>query len=396
MFGDLRQPLTRRLQMIIGVPPTQKLLREAIDLRLDLDQAFVLRSGLRKHVCSAEGMIVQTALAITWILYLQRERGTMTEVRFRKDGVARLGGKMGVTRFGRAVVRLLAFAASVHTAVASDGTLERAKSLYASAAYDEALAELDRLEGDAAADDPTSIAQYRVFCLLALDRREEARSLIDRILHDRPLYMPSETEASPRIQSVFRDVRRQTLPKIVMERYASAKAAFERKDSRAAQQFDDVVALLDDPDVQGPAALNDLKEVASAFRDLARIVAAAGPPAEERSPPEPARQREEIPDIIYSAADTDVIPPVAQSQQVPPWRPSSRQEARQDYTGALRLLIDQSGAVVSATMSAGTRAAYDQALLRAARGWTFLPAQRQGRPVRYLKVIEIRLKPIAP
>jgi len=304
---------------------------------------------------------------------------------------------MGVTRIGRAVVMLLGFAASVHTAVASEGTLERAKSLYASAAYDEALAELDRLEGAAATDDPTSIAQYRVFCLLALDRREEARSLIDRILHDRPLYMPPETEASPRIQSVFRDVRRQTLPKIVMERYASAKAAFERKDSRAAQQFDDVVALLDDPDLQGASALSDLKEVAAAFRDLARTVAAAGPPAgEPRSSPEPAPRQEEIPDIIYTAADADVVPPVAQSQRVPPWRPSSRQEARQPYTGALRLLIDQSGAVVSATMSAGTRAAYDQLLLRAARGWTFLPAQRQGRPVRYLKIIEIRLTPIAP
>jgi hypothetical protein len=292
---------------------------------------------------------------------------------------------------------LLGLTAGVRTALASDGTLERAKTLYASAAYDEALAELDRLESAAAADDPTSIAQYRVFCLLALGRREEARTLIDRILHDRPLYMPPETEASPRIQSIFRDVRRQTLPKIVMERYAAAKAAFERKDSRAAQQFDDLVALLDDPDLQGASALSDLKEVVSAFRDLARAVAAAAPPAgEPRSVREPALPLEENPDIVYTAADADVTPPVAQSQRVPPWRPASRQEGRQDYTGALRLLIDQSGAVVSATMSAGTRAAYDQLLLRAARDWTFLPAQRQGRPVRYLKLIEIRLKPVAP
>ena len=42
------------------------------------------------------------------------------------------------------------------------------------------------------------------------------------ILHDNPLDRPSSDQASPRIQSVFRDVRRESLPKIVMERYAAA------------------------------------------------------------------------------------------------------------------------------------------------------------------------------
>jgi TonB family protein len=67
--------------------------------------------------------------------------------------------------------------------------------------------------------------------------------------------------------------------------------------------------------------------------------------------------------------------------------------AAQEYRGALRLLIDRSGAVVSATMPAGTNPEYDSALLRAAREWKFQPAQKQGKPVQYLKVIEIRLQP---
>ena len=100
-------------------------------------------------------------------------------------------------------------------------------------------------------------------------------------------------------------------------------------------------------------------------------------------------------DVIYTAADADVTPPVAQTQKMPMWRPSP-QEAVQEFKGALRLLIDESGAVVSATMPATTRAAYDSLLLRAAREWKFLPAQRQGVPVRYLKLIEIQLKPTAP
>ena len=77
------------------------------------------------------------------------------------------------------------------------------------------------------------------------------------------------------------------------------------------------------------------------------------------------------------------------------WRPSPL-EAVQEFTGALRLLIDESGAVVSATIAATTRAAYDALLIRAARDWKFLPAQKQGTPVRYLKLIEIQLKPTAP
>jgi TonB family protein len=86
---------------------------------------------------------------------------------------------------------------------------------------------------------------------------------------------------------------------------------------------------------------------------------------------------------------------VALTQKAPVWRPTA-QEEKQDYRGVLRLVIDKAGAVVSATMPAGTRPAYDQALMRAAREWKFQPAQKQGRPVRYLKVIEIHLTPSAP
>ena len=253
----------------------------------------------------------------------------------------------------------------------------RAKSLYAAAAYDEALAVLDQLQSAAPAEDSTSIAEYRVFCLLALDRGDEARKNIDGILHNNPRYLPSADQASPRIQGIFRDVRRESLPKIVVERYTAAKAAFERKDPGAAQQFDDVLALLDDRDLDQTSTLNDLRAVASAFRDLAKAVTAV---RSERRRFEASSRRfrtQPVRDIIYTAADTDVTPPVAQSQKMPMWRPSP-QEAVQEFKGALRLLIDESGAVVSATMPATTRAAYDSLLLRAAREWKFLPAQRAG------------------
>ena len=125
-----------------------------------------------------------------------------------------------------------------------------------------------------------------------------------------------------------------------------------------AHQFDDLVTLLNDPDLQQSPSLSDLKEVASAFRDLAKTVAAAKTPAREApAASEPAAAQPTVPfgevaDIIYTSADTDVTPPVPQSNPMPPWRPS-RQEAAQEHTGTLRILIDQSGAVVSASMAAG-------------------------------------------
>jgi tetratricopeptide (TPR) repeat protein len=304
---------------------------------------------------------------------------------------------MNFTRTGLAAAVLLAgLSGSGRAASGSDDTLGRAKSLYAAAAYDEALAVLDELQDAAPAEDSTSIAEYKVFCLLALDRRDEARQNIDGILHHNPLYLPSADQASPRMQSIFRDVRRQSLPKIVVERYTAAKAAFERKDPGAAQQFDEVLALLDDHDLDQTSTLTDLRAVASAFRDLARAVAASAPILAEARPAQPPPlSPEPVRNIIYTSADTDVTPPVAQSQKMPMWRPSAL-EAEKEFRGALRLLIDESGSVISATMPMTTRAAYDQLLIRAARDWKFLPAQRQGAPVRYLKVIEIQLKPTTP
>jgi hypothetical protein len=248
-----------------------------------------------------------------------------------------------------------------------------------------------------------SIAAYRVYCLLALDRQDEARALIDGILHQNPLFVPSPNEASPHIQTIFRDVRRAALPKIARERYADAKAAFDRKDPQTARQFDDLLTLLDDSDLREWQAATDLRAVASAFRDLAKAVEAPVP-APTPVPAAPAVKTTQFqpgpplepPDVTYTIADTDVIPPVALTQKAPQWHPTSSQEASQEYRGVLRLLIDRSGSVVSATMPAGTRPAYDFALMRAARDWKFQPAQKHGRPVTYLKIIEIHLTTNAP
>jgi len=293
------------------------------------------------------------------------------------------------------------------SATGADETLAKAKDLYASAAYDEALAVLEGLHASAPAE-TRSIAEYRVFCLLALDRRDEARKNIEAILYENPQYIPSPDQASPRIQNVFRDVRRQSLPKIVMERYALAKASFERKDPRSMQQFEDVLALLDDPDVADVSTLNDLKTVVSAFRDLTKAIASAPPtelpaarspasamtdqpPGLPSAPSEPPSAQPELIQV-FTAADADVVPPTPRVQTIPPWYPTGA-DAAKDFRGALELLIDEDGSVVSAALRAGIHPAYNRLLLRAARDWKFDPAKKQGKPVRYLKVVDIHLQP---
>jgi tetratricopeptide (TPR) repeat protein len=307
------------------------------------------------------------------------------------------------TRTTAALALVVAGWTTVASVASANDTLAEAKVLYASAAYDEALAVLDRLQSAAPAGETTSIAEYRVYCLLALDRRDEARKDIEGILHDNPQYQPSGDQASPRIQSVFRDVRRQSLPKIVLERYAIAKASFERKDPLAGPQFDSVLTLLDDPDVQATPALSDLRTVVTAFRDLTKAMAAAQTPAPMVAqrldtgaslPPTSLDPQASDGLAIYTSADPDVAPPIARTQRIPPWIPG-RAGAAQEFHGTLELLIDVTGAVMSSTMRTSAHPTYNRLLLRATREWTFTPARRQGVPVRYLKIVDIHLKPPA-
>ena len=160
---------------------------------------------------------------------------------------------------------------------ASNDDLAHAKELYFSAAYDEALAKLDglaRLDGlkiiGSSWPEAMEVSEYRMFCLLALNRREEAEEAIELIIKVNPFYQPSDTQVSPRIVAVFQDVRRSLLPAVLQRFYADAKAAYGRKDPEATAQFDRVLALLAEVDVSRSPALADLHAAATGFRDLSR------------------------------------------------------------------------------------------------------------------------------
>src|SRR5262252_9558590 len=124
-----------------------------------------------------------------------------------------------------------------------------ARDLYASAAYEDALAILNKLpESGRPVDEVNAIEQYRAFCLLALGRTAEAEHAIETVVAAEPMYRPAN-DLAPRVRNAFSDVRRRVLPSIIQQRYSQAKASFDRKEfATASVAFGQVLDAMADPD----------------------------------------------------------------------------------------------------------------------------------------------------
>ncbi len=274
--------------------------------------------------------------------------------------------------------------------LAAQDPLVSARELYASARYDEALATLSAIK--VAEDvsvrpaDVRAVEQVRSLCLLALGRASEAEAAISAVVTVDPFYQPTDAEAAPRVRTAFSDVRRRMLPEIAGERYTAAKATYDRKEfAAAADQFKQVIQLLDDPDMQGRLA--DTRTLAGGFLELSEAAAkAAEPPA----PPEPAISAPAAASaqpMIYSADDTQVVAPVTVRQELPRL-PSSIVAMARDR-GVLEVVIDEAGRVESAAIRASVHVTYDAMLVAAAAGWRYRPATIDGRPVKFRKRIAV-------
>lgn len=272
-----------------------------------------------------------------------------------------------------------------------------AREMYAAAAYEDALAVLDRLAAaNNAQPDRFALNQYRAFCLLALGRSTEAERAIEAVVSDRPFYHPSDVEASPRLRSAFTTVRQRMLPAIAHEKYLQAKNAYDQKDFAAAEAgFNQVIDTLADPDLGGAATrppLSDLGTLAAGFRDLsARSVAAAleaartdaakeQPPAPPPASP-PAKH-------IFTGDELRVIPPSIVRQDFP----SYPHDAGPVSQGSVEIVIDETGVVESAAIRSSMNPKYDQIVLGATRNWRYKPATFDGTPIKFRKVINISVK----
>jgi tetratricopeptide (TPR) repeat protein len=308
-----------------------------------------------------------------------------------------------VLRSSSRVAIALAGCLAVAVPALGQETLARAKDYYASANYEEALDVLRKLHPSAPAEEAREIAVYQLFCLLALGRNDETRKAIETIVRTDPLYHLSEDDASPRVRTLFENIRKPLLPDIVKDAYAKAKAAFDRKDMpEAASGFDKVLALLDDAAVAEAPGVADLRTLATGFRDLIKLPAtppaaapASNPPPPANTPPVPASTAAATPETpkIYGVDDKTVVRPVPISNPLPAWRPSRGIDLRQEFDGNIELLIDEAGKVLATQMRKSVHPEYDPRLVEAARSWTFRPATLNGAPVRYRYILEVHLKP---
>jgi TonB family protein len=61
------------------------------------------------------------------------------------------------------------------------------------------------------------------------------------------------------------------------------------------------------------------------------------------------------------------------------------------FNGAVEIIVSEEGKVLSATLLKSVHRRYDAPLLRAAQDWTFRPATRNGKPVKYRYSLAIQL-----
>src|SRR5262245_47054263 len=250
------------------------------------------------------------------------------------------------------MIAALVFALTLTSA--DQDALSAARDLYASAAYEDALAVLNRVpEANRPADEARALSQYRAFCLLALGRTAEAERAIETMITRDPAYQPPAGEMSPRVRAAFIDVRRRVLPAIIQQTYAQAKTAYDRKEFEvAAAGFGHVLEVMSDPDLAGLAGqppFSDLRTLAGGFRDLAASAVvpppAAIPVVPTAAPPPAPAPAPKIP-RVYSQGDDRVVPPQAVRQDLPGFQglmPMAK-------VGMLEVTIDETGVVESAVM----------------------------------------------
>ena len=274
---------------------------------------------------------------------------------------------------------LFAMLASVTAARAQD-SLKAVKDLYESAAYEDALTAVGKF--DSTSEPNLEAEQYRVFCLVALGRMDEADKAVETLLMARPEYRPDAAQASPRIQTLFSQVRRRIGPALVKRYYQQGRAAMERKDrEEAVAQFEAMLRVANDSDVRSEATVSELRELGSGFLELSRALPAKSKLAEPT--PAPAAPRASV-----------IVPPVVISQRLPAWVPDPVSRAT-EFRGAVRVQISAEGKVVGAEILKSVHPAYDQSLLRAARGWLYEPAKKDGVAIPSEKTVEVAVAPPA-
>ena len=312
----------------------------------------------------------------------------------------------------RTIVIVGALLIAAGAALTGQDLLSAAKDQYASAAYEDALSTLNRLDGSVAPDVARQADEYRAFCLYALGRTGEAESVAESLIRKEPLVRLEAADASPRLESMFSDVRKRLLPSLIRERYRVARAAVDQKSFAAAEpSLADARRMIAEAEKLGvkDEGLSDLSVLVDGFLQLIKssadqkkaeqpaVAAAAAPaataPAPMRSPAAVSARADAsgaaavIP-RVYSAVDEGVSPPVVLEQKMPPMSNEMQLITRASKSrGMIDIVIDETGRVIDTSVRQSMNAAFDGMIVRESRRWKYRPAMVNGAPVRYVKTL---------
>lgn len=295
----------------------------------------------------------------------------------------------------------LAFLCFAALPIEAQDLLTRAKGLYDSASYTEALSALNEVGGTA---DVIEVEKYRALCQLALNQPKDAEQSLERLAMTRPLFTLDGADASPKLVALFHDVRKRTLPEASKQSYQRARVTFEKGDmAEAARQFRDVIAMAEEASSDNAVMMGDLKMLSAGFLKLAEAALAPKPdaratpaalPVAATAIPTPATSKAPSGDAararfgamtgakIYEASDTTVKAATAIARPIPKWeRPAALNFAA--FDGLLQVIVAEDGSVDDVSMVKPINPAYDRLLMDAAKNWRFHPATLGEETVKY-------------
>jgi TonB family protein len=290
--------------------------------------------------------------------------------------------------------------------VLAQESLQTAQALYASASYDEALAMLERLQKQPLGPgDLVEVQQNRALCLLALGRTADAEAALAAVVKADPAYRPADATTSPRVRTMYKDVRSKLLASLIVSIYNDARGAYDQHQwADALRGFTQVRALVEDPDLPAAEAkgVQEYKVLADGFAKLAdaavnaaaasasaAAAAAADKPAAPPAPVAPVAPAAPDYSRVFDSTDANVTPPVTIRQDMPRW---VMQGQPFPHSGALEVIVTAEGVIERATLRQSMSPSFDRLVLDATKNWKYQPAILDGHAVRYRKQIRINFQ----
>jgi hypothetical protein len=211
-------------------------------------------------------------------------------------------------------------------------------------------------------------SERRASELVAQGRTAQAAMVFDALLMSNPLYEPKATDLTPESLAAFRTSQKLLLPGLAARGYDRAKAALGSGDiDRALAVAKETAAILDRPAAN---ATPDQRQRLDELLEQATVARAT------------------VDEIIYTAADAGVIPPRPLSRQFPAATPMGVPPHR---VGTLEMIIAKDGSVEFVKLHTPLNRYHERMIVSAAKAWTYRPAMKAGKPVKYRLTVQINL-----